>query len=165
MRTPNNTPNHNFPQQILLRNTLNKQNIIMTASTNTKQPLGEPSSNLPSPTKSPSKVPLPPSPKSSNQASFAEETGSMDQMFKASTLSQKPALVRQLSEAHDNGQTYVSPSDDILSPTTKKLSEVKGRRIGNFKKSSLLYNSQNLFKKSTLQADGDTGESGSRPSH
>jgi len=130
MRTPSNTPNHNFPQQIRLHSTSNKQNNIMAAPTSTKQPLGERSSNLPSPTKSPSKVPLPPSPKSANQTSFAEETGSMDQIFKASTLSQKPALVRQLSEAHDNGQTYVSPSDDILSPTTKKLSEVKGRRIG-----------------------------------
>jgi len=184
MRTPTNTPNHDFSQQILLRNAFNMQN--------SKQPLGERSSNLPSPTKSPSKVPLPPSPsKSPKEASkagslqitFAEETGPMDEMFKASTLCQQPALVRKISEAHSNGQAYVSPSDNILSPTTKKLSEVKGRRIGyvktrsssrnclqailtchsNFKKSSSLYDSQNLFKKSTSKAGSDLREDRSRP--
>ncbi|KAK5941869.1 hypothetical protein PMZ80_005820 [Knufia obscura] len=192
MRTPNNTPNRNFSQQILLRNMQNMQN--MSSSAVPKMPLGERSSNIPSPTKSPSKVPLPPSPTKSpkdapkagtNQTTFADETGPMDEMFKASTLSQKPALVRKISEAHNNGQTYVSPSDDILSPTTKKLSEVKNRRMGyvrlfadarvapatermltccsNFKKSSSLYDSQKLFKKSTLKADGDTKEYGAMP--
>lgn len=139
MRTPNNTPKQNISQQILLRNTSHTQSAIMASSRSATQPLGERSSNLPSPTKSPSKVPLPPSPSPSsnkaaksdtNRPTFAEETGLMDEMFKASTLSQKPALVRKISEAHYNGQTYVSPSDVILSPTTKKLSEVKGRRIG-----------------------------------
>ena len=135
MRTPNNTPNHEFPQQILLRKALNMHPTIMTSSTTAKQPLGERSSNIPSPTKSPSKVPLPPSPrrvanKDAKQTTFAEETGAMDQMFRASTLLQQPELARKISEAHNNGQTYVSPSDAILSPTTKKLSDVKSRRIG-----------------------------------
>lgn len=103
------------------------------------QPLGERSSNLPSPVKSPSKIPLPPSPVAQKKqiaqteahpAMFAEQDGAMEQMFKAPTLLEKPDLVRKIAEAHDAGQTYVSPSDDILSPTTKKLSEVKGRRFG-----------------------------------
>jgi len=41
----------------------------------------------------------------------------------------KPALVHKMSDAHSPGQTYVSPSDNILSPATKKLTEVKGRRF------------------------------------
>jgi len=188
MRTPNNTPNHEFPQQILLRKALNMHPTIMTSSTTAKQPLGERSSNIPSPTKSPSKVPLPPSPrrvanKDAKQTTFAEETGAMDQMFRASTLLQQPELARKISEAHNNGQTYVSPSDAILSPTTKKLSDVKSRRIGyvtihrllrqlsnintdfssNFKKSSSLYDSQNLFKKSTATVEGSTRDYASKP--
>lgn len=107
-------------------------------STLSKQALGERCSNLPSPTKSPSKIPLPPSPvRKENQSShyteplsFAEQEGAMSQVFKASNLSQKPTLIRKLSEAHSSGQTYTSPSDDILSPTTKKLSEVKAKRFG-----------------------------------
>lgn len=103
-----------------------------------KQPLGERSSNLPSPMKSPSKVPLPPSPtqtiKPKKQVSetlkFAETNGPMVQLFNEPTEDEKPTFVRKITEAHDAGQTYVSPSDDILSPTTKKLSEVKGRRFG-----------------------------------
>lgn len=97
-----------------------------------KQPLTERSTNIPSPLKSPSKIPLPPSPEKSRvkPTVFAEETGPMDDIFKASTLSQKPDLVKQIAAAHSIGQTYNSPSDEISSPTTKKLSEVKGRRMG-----------------------------------
>ena len=128
MRPQCNTP-YDFRQRILLRNT---SNASMTSPTKDKQPLSERSSNIPSPTKSPSKIPLPPSPEKSmapHQSYFSDETGSMDAMFRASTLSQKPELVRKISEAHNAGQTYVSPSDNILSPTTKKLSEVKGKRF------------------------------------
>lgn len=160
----------------------------MASSTNAKQPLEERSSNMPSLNKSPSKIPLPPSPKGlfredTKQIIFAEETGPMGQMFTPATLSHKPTLARKISEAHSNGQTYISPSDHILSPTTKKLSEVKSRRFGyvatrtvllqlsrintdvssNFKKSSSLYNSQNIFMKSTSEAEGDTREDGPQP--
>lgn len=110
----------------------------MTSSSESKKPLGERSSNLPSPVKSPSKIPLPPSParleeqsyNDSAKARFAEQDGAMSQVFEALTLSQKPALIRKISEAHSSGQTYTSPSDDILSPTTKKLSEAKSKRFG-----------------------------------
>lgn len=98
-----------------------------------KQPLMERSTNIPSPLKSPSKIPLPPSPEKRVNVlatPFAEETGPMSDTFKASTLSQKPDFVKQIAAAHSIGQTYNSPSDEISSPTTKKLSEVKGRRMG-----------------------------------
>lgn len=110
----------------------------MLSPTKTKQPLGERSTNLPSPVKSPSKIPLPPSPiyskkqdtKEPCQILFADHQGAVSQLFKDPTPSEKPIVVRKVSEAYESGQTYVSPSDDILSPTTKKLSEVKGRRYG-----------------------------------
>lgn len=68
--------------------------------------------------------------KESRHLLFADHQGAMSQLFKDPKLSEEALLVRKISEAHDSGQTYVSPSDDILSPTTKKLSEVKGRRFG-----------------------------------
>ncbi len=39
----------------------------------------------------------------------------------------------------DRGQanTYISPSDTIMSPTTKKLSDLKGKRFANGKPQSL----------------------------
>ena len=138
MRTSQDSVSHTVSQQILPP----MYTTTMSCPTNTKQPLGERGLNIMSPCKSPSKVPLPPSPtmsprhttkESRSPVSFAEEIGPMDEMFRASTLSQKPALVRKISEAHNNGQAYVSPSDDILSPTTKKLTEVKARRFGYVK--------------------------------
>ncbi len=41
------------------------------------------------------------------------------------------------SEANAQKQTYVSPSDNILSPTTKKLNELKGKRFASGKPQSL----------------------------
>ncbi|EXJ72180.1 uncharacterized protein A1O5_04684 [Cladophialophora psammophila CBS 110553] len=38
---------------------------------------------------------------------------------------------------HKGNQTYISPSDAIRSPTTKKLSEIKGRRFMNAKPQTL----------------------------
>ena len=104
------------------------------SSTIHKQPLGERSANLPSPMKSPSKIPLPPSPEkqslnTTNQP-YTDREGVMSEAFEQSSKLQNPEPVRNISQAHDAGQTYVSPSDQILSPTTKKLSDVKGRRFG-----------------------------------
>lgn len=110
----------------------------MASSPELKRPLGERSFNLPSPVRSPSKIPLPPSPAKleeqlhddPTQPRFADQDGAMLQVFETLSLSQKPALIRKISEAHSSGQTYNSPSDNILSPTTKKLSEVKSKRSG-----------------------------------
>lgn len=41
------------------------------------------------------------------------------------------------SEVNAQKQTYVSPSDNILSPTSKKLSEIKGKRFASGKPQSL----------------------------
>ena len=115
----------------------------MTSPTRSTQPLGERCSNIPSPTKSPTKIPLPASPThtskvnmydpftetSTSHTTFTEETGPMDAIFRASVMPKKPQLVRKVSEAHTTGQTYVSPSDDIMSPATKKLSELKEKRF------------------------------------
>ncbi|KAK5098830.1 hypothetical protein LTS08_006208 [Lithohypha guttulata] len=133
----------------------------MTSPSKNKQPLSERSSNLPSPTKSPSKIPLPPSP-------VAKQNNSRHEILQQNTLGpslnqqddkdnsltavpaptldlvQKPELARKIPEAHASGYLYVSPSDNILSPTTKKLSDVKGRRLGNLHKTSL-YKAQSLF--------------------
>lgn len=92
--------------------------------------LAERTSNIRSPLKSPSKIPLPPSPSPKKKQPQTSKTaqnapGSCEDV---PILLQRPDLVCKTSEAQ--GQTYVSPSDNILSPTTKKLSEVKGRRIG-----------------------------------
>jgi hypothetical protein len=34
-----------------------------------------------------------------------------------------------MSEPQNQQQSYISPSDTIMSPTTKKLSEMKGKRF------------------------------------
>ena len=41
------------------------------------------------------------------------------------------------SEVNAQKQTYVSPSDNILSPTSKKLNEIKGKRFASGKPQSL----------------------------
>jgi hypothetical protein len=41
------------------------------------------------------------------------------------------------SEVNAQKQTYVSPSDNILSPTSKKLNEIKGKRYASGKPQSL----------------------------
>ena len=50
--------------------------------------------------------------------------------------------------------SYVSPSDNILSPTTKKLSEIKGKRFAAGKP-------QSLFAK-TVSRQGMKSESGEK---
>ncbi|RVX68148.1 hypothetical protein B0A52_08289 [Exophiala mesophila] len=42
-----------------------------------------------------------------------------------------------LSSSTSTSSTYISPSDAIRSPTTKKLSEIKGKRYQNAKPSNL----------------------------
>jgi hypothetical protein len=81
-----------------------------------KQPLAELSPNTTSPTKA------------SHQAA-----ASKDLDFRAEIL-----MDENTGHQHQQGkQTYISPSDQIMSPTTKKLSELKGRRFVSAKPQSL----------------------------
>ena len=53
---------------------------------------------------------------------------------------QPNGLLKDENAAHQyqqGKQSYISPSDTIMSPTTKKLSEIKGRRFGSGKPQSL----------------------------
>ena len=56
-------------------------------------------------------------------------------------------------------QSYISPSDNIMSPTTKKLSEIKGRRFGAAKPQSLF--AKTLGRQALKSEDGAAGGSGS----
>lgn len=62
-------------------------------------------------------------------------------------------------------QTYISPSDTIMSPTTKKLSQIKGRRFAAAKPQSLFAKTvgkQQAFKSADAAGDAtvDTGRGG-----
>ncbi|KAL1972032.1 hypothetical protein VTN31DRAFT_7251 [Thermomyces dupontii] len=49
--------------------------------------------------------------------------------------------------------TYVSPSDNIMSPCTKKLSDLKGKRFKNAAKPTTLF--ANLSKKNLEQTSNE----------
>ncbi|KAJ5795096.1 Spo12 [Penicillium paradoxum] len=51
--------------------------------------------------------------------------------------------------------SYVSPSDDIMSPCTKKLSDIKGKRFKNAGKPQSLF--AKLGKKSYEQSSAEQG--------
>ncbi|CAI7661583.1 unnamed protein product [Penicillium glandicola] len=51
--------------------------------------------------------------------------------------------------------SYVSPSDDIMSPCTKKLSDIKGKRFKNAGKPQSLF--AKLGKKSYEQSSAEKG--------
>lgn len=53
----------------------------------------------------------------------------------------------------EQAATYISPSDAMLSPTTKKLSEIKGRRFAGAGAKTGVLNSKALFQRS-LAASG-----------
>ncbi|OCT55096.1 spo12 family protein [Cladophialophora carrionii] len=73
---------------------------------------------------------------------------------KLSPLDQKTAMPRfeppqiractQTADQSGASQTYISPSDAIRSPTTKKLSEIKGKRFKNAKPKTLF--AQTVFR-------------------
>ncbi|KGO66046.1 Spo12 [Penicillium italicum] len=54
--------------------------------------------------------------------------------------------------------SYVSPSDDIMSPCTKKLSDIKGKRFKNAGKPQSLF--AKLGKKSYEQSSAEQGRTG-----
>ena len=80
-----------------------------------KLPLAELSPNTTSPTKA-----------------KTEATASADLKFRPESLKDE-----NTNQQHQGKQSYISPSDTIMSPTTKKLSEIKGRRFGSAKPQSL----------------------------
>lgn len=55
--------------------------------------------------------------------------------------------------------SYISPSDAVMSPTSKKLSEIKGRRLAGGKSKQL--NGRELFAKVRAQNDKNNGASSS----
>src|SRR3954463_3925265 len=79
-----------------------------------KQPLAELSPNKASPTKQASQN--------------SDHTFLPNDLFKDENAAQ---------QCQQGKQSYISPSDTIMSPTTKKLSEIKGRRFGSGKPQSL----------------------------
>jgi hypothetical protein len=83
------------------------------------QPLAELSPNTTSPTKQHDKM--------STDARFRPES-----LFK-----DKDDNAQQRVDGQGEKQTYISPSDNIMSPTTKKLSAIKGRRFASAKPQSL----------------------------
>jgi hypothetical protein len=54
-------------------------------------------------------------------------------------LNFRPEVLKDENANQQEGgkQAYISPSDNIMSPTTKKLSQIKGRRFGSAKPQSL----------------------------
>ena len=56
---------------------------------------------------------------------------------------------------NDQTPNYVSPSDAMMSPTSKKLSEIKGRRLAGAKQ----LNGRELFAKARALKSGSTADS------
>ncbi|KAH8702522.1 hypothetical protein BGW36DRAFT_373015 [Talaromyces proteolyticus] len=66
----------------------------------------------------------------------------------------RKALQEKLKDADQSQTSYVSPSDDIMSPCTKKLSDLKGKRFKSAGKPSPLFTK--LGKKSFEQSSSAT---------
>lgn len=56
---------------------------------------------------------------------------------------------------NDHTTNYISPSDNMMSPTSKKLSEIKGRRLAGVKSKQL--NGRELFAKVRAQNEKNSG--------
>ncbi|KIX98176.1 uncharacterized protein Z520_06256 [Fonsecaea multimorphosa CBS 102226] len=71
-----------------------------------------------------------------------------------------PMFKMQTQTQNTGSQTYISPSDAIRSPTTKKLSEIKGRRFMNAKPQTLFAKTlakENLKAQAQAQGHGQDG--------
>ncbi|EHY56768.1 hypothetical protein ABEF95_007402 [Exophiala dermatitidis] len=80
--------------------------------------------------------------RSPNTSSPIKATNSLSEKVVAMDDMKMPRFdhTAQKYTAHTQGQqtqTYISPSDAMQSPTTKKLSEIKGRRFMNAKPQTL----------------------------
>ncbi|KAL6240439.1 hypothetical protein RBB50_012640 [Rhinocladiella similis] len=62
---------------------------------------------------------------------------------------------QQYTAGHGQNQTYISPSDAIASPTTKKLSAIKGKRFANAKPQTLF--AKTLAKQSLQTRQAEQG--------
>ncbi|KAK5229706.1 hypothetical protein LTR72_001238 [Exophiala xenobiotica] len=89
------------------------------SSTSTASALTERSPNTCSPTKL--------------QAQLAANKTVMDEK----AMPQFDCAAQEYSIGQGQNQTYISPSDAIASPTTKKLSQIKGKRFMNGKPQTL----------------------------
>ncbi|KAJ5663416.1 Spo12 [Penicillium longicatenatum] len=78
----------------------------------------------------------------------------VDKDMKSADLSSMEYHRQALQGKQDSGEkepaAYVSPSDDIMSPCTKKLSDIKGKRFKNAGKPQSLF--AKLGKKSYEQS-------------
>jgi hypothetical protein len=93
---------------------------------------------------------------SPNTTSPSKASSESDQKEK----SQKTALDKMPATAafpihNDHTSTYISPSDSMMSPTSKKLSEIKGRRLAGAKSKQL--NGRELFAKVRAQNEKNSG--------
>ncbi|OQE17038.1 hypothetical protein PENSTE_c022G01314 [Penicillium steckii] len=79
--------------------------------------------------------------------------------IKSADLSSMEQHRQMLQDKLDNGEkqptSYVSPSDDIMSPCSKKLSDIKGKRFKNAGKPQSLF--AKLGKKSYEQSSAEQG--------
>ncbi|KAL1995209.1 hypothetical protein VTN49DRAFT_1396 [Thermomyces lanuginosus] len=65
----------------------------------------------------------------------------------------RKALQDRQPDRDEAQSTYVSPSDNIMSPCTKKLSDLKGKRFKNAAKPTNLF--ANLSKKTLEQSSNE----------
>lgn len=81
-----------------------------------------------------------------------------------SLFKDKDDNAQQRVDGRGEKQTYISPSDNIMSPTTKKLSAIKGRRFASAKPQSLFAKTlgkQALRSEEQLAGPGaDAGKAG-----
>jgi hypothetical protein len=89
-----------------------------------KHPLAELSPNTTSPQRA------------SNQDTALKDLNFRPEILKNENSNQQQQQLLQLQQEGEK-QTYISPSDQIMSPTTKKLNEIKGRRFVSAKPQSL----------------------------
>jgi len=66
--------------------------------------------------------------KSSSTLKMSDSTATSEQPNKG--LEYHRQLLQSKLEENKDQKTYISPSDTIMSPTTKKLSDLKGKRFG-----------------------------------
>ncbi|KAF4555424.1 Hypothetical protein D9617_2g053830 [Elsinoe fawcettii] len=81
-----------------------------------------------------------------------EQATTNDAAGKTTDLGQKPAFMPdRLQDNKDLGSTYISPSDAIMSPATKKLSSLKQKQI------SKSMPKRSLFAKAVTSREKDLG--------
>ena len=67
--------------------------------------------------------------KSQSQSELLEKSSANKTIMDEKAMPQFDCAAQQYSMGHGQNQTYISPSDAIASPTTKKLSQIKGKRF------------------------------------